>query len=152
MMTSVTAPEIVIGDTRHEHIRIRVLGRTHPGAQDSAEANWLVSPISIAVGGFTAEIPAALRSDELHRFREGLEQVQRSAAGTAVLKSIEAWISLAVVHEANGTLSVTGSADDQPGIGNTLRFAFDGLDAALLEPLVVSLRACEEQFPVVEGP
>jgi hypothetical protein len=148
----VTALEILIGDAGHEHVRIRVLGRTHPGARESAEANWLVTPIRIVVGGFTAEIPAALRADELHRFREGLEQVRDSAAGTAVLKSIEDWISLAVVHEANGTLSVTGSADDQPGIGNTLRFAFDGLDPGGLEQLVASLRACEEQFPVVAGP
>jgi hypothetical protein len=149
MMASVTSPEIVVGNPATQHVLITVTGRTHPSARDAADPNWLVSPISIVVGGFTAQIPAALRTDELHRFREGLEQVQRAGAGTAVLKSIEDWISLAVVYEANGTVSVTGSADDQPGIGNTLRFAFDGLEPALLDPLVAALRACEERYPLV---
>jgi len=159
MIADVTEPtepteptEIVIGDLDGEHVRIRVLGRTHAAPPEAAGSDWLVSPITIVVGGFTGQVPAALRSDELHRFREGLQEVQRTGGGTAVLKSIEDWISLAVVLQTNGTLSVTGSADDEPGIGNTLRFAFDGLPSEQLGPLVAALRECEDRFGSVPGP
>ena len=140
--------EIVLAaDTGAEGVVIRVRGRKNPQAADSSDGNWLVSPITVRVGGFVGEIPAGLRAEELVRFREGLEHVVTTGAGTAVLHSIEEWLSLAVVLLPSGVLDVSGAADDQPGIGNTLRFTLPPIDAARLGEWVEALRACEVAYP-----
>jgi hypothetical protein len=142
--------EIVLGaDTGGDRVVIRVRGRKHPQAADSSDGNWLVSPITVHVGGFTGEIAAGLRAEELVRFREGLEHVAQAGAGTAVLHSIEEWLSLAVVLQPSGVLDVSGAADDQPGIGNTLRFTLPPIDSDRLADWVAALRECELAYPPV---
>ena len=135
-----------------DSVLIRVVGRKHPQAADSSDGNWLVSPITVRVGGFVGEIAAGLRAEELVRFREGLEHVAQMGTGTAVLHSIEEWLSLAVVLEPSGVLNVSGSADDQPGIGNTLRFTLPPIDAARLPALIDALHACEQAYPPLSDP
>ena len=130
-----------------QSVRIRVQGRKHPQAADSSDGNWLVSPITVRVGGFVAEIAAGLRAEELVRFREGLEHIAHYGSGTAVLHSIEEWLSLAVVLQPSGVLDVSGAADDQPGIGNTLRFSLPPIDSAHLDEWVEALRDCETAYP-----
>jgi hypothetical protein len=145
--------EIVIGPDQGEpadSVRIRVVGRKHPQAADSSDGNWLVSPITVRVGGFVGEIAAGLRAEELVRFREGLEHVAQQGSGTAVLHSIEEWLSLAVVQEPSGVLSISGAADDQPGIGNTLRFTLPPIDGSQLPALIEALRACEQAYPPLD--
>ena len=130
-----------------DSVRIRVRGRKHPEAADSSDGNWLVSPITVRVGGFLGQVPAGLRAEELVRFREGLEHIAQVGSGTAVLHSIEEWLSLAVVLQPSGVLDVSGAADDQPGIGNTLRFTLPPVDSDRLDAWVAALRACEEAYP-----
>ncbi len=139
--------EIALAGGPADGVRIRVLGRKHPQAADSSDGNWLVSPITVRVGGFVGEIPAGLRAEELVRFREGLEHIAQNGTGTAVLHSIEEWLSLAVVLQPSGVLDVSGAADDQPGIGNTLRFSLPPIDAARLPEWVAALRDCEAAYP-----
>ncbi len=143
--------EIVIGDSG-DSVRIRVVGRKHPEAADSSDGNWLVSPITVRVGGFVGEIAAGLRAEELVRFRESLEHVAAHGTGTAVLNSIEEWLSLAVVHEPSGALSVSGAAADQPGIGNTLHFTLPLIDGSQLPVLIEDLRVCEQAYPPLAEP
>jgi hypothetical protein len=130
-----------------DEVRIRVRGRKHPQAADSSDGNWLVSPITVRAGGFVGDIPAGLRAEELVRFREGLEHVLQHGAGTAVLHSIEEWLSLAVVLLPSGVLDVSGAADDQPGIGNTLRFTLPPIDGSRLADWIAALKACEAAYP-----
>ena len=142
--------EIVVGSDSADSadsVTIRVVGRKHPQAADSSDGNWLVSPITVRVGGFVGEIAAGLRAEELVRFREGLEHVAQVGSGTAVLHSIEEWLSLALVYEPSGVLSVSGAADDQPGIGNTLRFTLPPIEGSRLTVLIDALRACERAYP-----
>lgn len=78
------------------------------------DGNWMISPISVRVGGFTAEIGATLRMDEIHRFNEGLKYINQNLDGAAVLASMELWIELAVRCEPNGHLSVVGEVTENP--------------------------------------
>jgi hypothetical protein len=133
-------------------VRIDVVGRMHPQASDSGDGHWLVSPVTLAVGGFTGTVAAGLRVEELVRFREGLEHLVEHRSGTAVLNSMEEWLSLAVVYEPSGVLSVSGAAADQPGIGNTLRFTLPPIEADRLPALVRALRAAEAAYPVLDDP
>jgi hypothetical protein len=138
------------GPAAVDRVLIRVVGRKHPQAAESSDGNWLVSPITVQVGGFVGQIAAGLRAEELVRFREGLEHVAAHGSGTAVLNSIEEWLSLAVVLEPSGVLSISGAAADQPGIGNTLHFTLPPIDGSLLGRLVEDLRACERAYPPLQ--
>jgi hypothetical protein len=111
-----------------------------------------VSPISATLGGFTAQIGAGLRIDELRTFRRGLEQLNQQLQGEAVLTSIEHWISLSVACRPNGSLSVTGQLDDDLGSGNVLSFTINDLDQTDLPTMLSALSAIEQTYPVLGTP
>ncbi|MCU1527104.1 MAG: hypothetical protein JWP75_867 [Frondihabitans sp.] len=130
-----------------EGVVITVERRQFPEAMDWEDGNWLVSPIRIAVGRFVGELPAQLRTDELASFRQGLEKIRESLNGEAELSSMDGWLSLSIRCSRNGSLAISGLADDKPGIGNKLRFEIDGMDQSFLPDLIDQLRAVEQAFP-----
>jgi hypothetical protein len=140
--------EVLIGSANNEHVRIAVLGREFPDARDYDDGNWLITPIDLRVGRFRGHLPADLRAEELRQFREGLESVYERLEGESVLASLDGWIDLTVRCEANGALTITGVADDRPGIGNKLRFQLEGLDQSYLPTIIGSLREAERAYPV----
>ncbi|MFU8871910.1 hypothetical protein [Micromonospora sp. SL4-19] len=153
MITGVAEPhELVIGRPSDDHLTVRVMGRMHPGSSDYWDGNWLISPISAHVGGFSAQLAAGLRVDELQTFRHGLELINQQLRGEAVLTSIEQWISLTVACRPNGSLSVTGELDDNPGIGNRLTFAVTGLDQSDIPAMLTARSAIENAYPLLGQP
>ncbi|WP_226900152.1 WapI family immunity protein [Nonomuraea phyllanthi] len=132
-----------------DHVLIRVLGRMHPGSTDFWDGNWLTSPIHVRAGGFTAKVDAGLRVDELRDFRAALERVYAEVRGAATLSSLEHWIELTVECHPTGSLSISGTVADHPGMRNTLHFEIDGLDQTDIPALVNALVAVEKQFPVL---
>ncbi|MFF5111523.1 hypothetical protein [Streptosporangium sp. NPDC000509] len=143
--------EIVIGRGRNfDHVLIRVLGRMHPGCTDFWDGNWLISPIHAQVGGFAAELDAALRTEELRDFRVALERVYTEVGGSATLSSLEHWIELTVECHPTGSLSIAGTVTDHPGMRNTLHFEIEGLDQTDIPELVSALVALEKRFPVLK--
>ncbi|MET9247676.1 hypothetical protein [Nonomuraea sp. NPDC003709] len=142
--------EIVIGRGRSfDHVLIRVLGRMHPGCTDFWDGNWLISPIHAQVGGFTAELDAGLRIEELRDFRVALERVDAEVKGSATLSSLEHWIELTVECRPTGSLSIAGAVTDHAGMRNTLHFEIEGLDQTDIPVLVDALVAAEKRFPVL---
>lgn len=131
---------------------VSVVGRMHPGAQDYWDGNWLITPIRLHIDGFSGTLAAGLRVEELGRFREELEGVYANVAGMAVLASLEGWLTLRVICRSTGSLEVTGVACDQPGTGNRLEFAVEGMDQTYLPPLIEALRQCEQHYPVLGRP
>ena len=144
--------EVLIGSGAHEHVRITILGRERPHAEDYDDGNWLITPIELRVGRFRADLPADLRAEELRLFRQGLESVYERLEGEAVLASLDGWIDIRVRCEANGALTITGVSNDCPGTGNELRFGIDGLDQSYLPPIIASLRNAEQAYPVRSDP
>jgi hypothetical protein len=142
---------VVVGDLSSDDVVVRVVGRMHD-ATDYLDGNWLTTPITIAVGRFHAELLADLRTDELQRFRRELQDVHSTLSGEATLESLDGWMTLRVRCEWNGALTVSGVANDQPGIGNRLTFQLDGLDQSHLPELIASLLNVEEAFPVIGSP
>jgi hypothetical protein len=140
---------IVIGVPDGDRIEIAVLGRAHPGATDYWDGNWVLTPLLIHIGGFTGNIGAQLRTDELHRFSDGLRHMQHFLDGSAVLASLEHWIELTVTCEPNGHLKVVGVVADRPGTGNRLSFAIEGLDQTFLPALIDALDAIAREYPVI---
>ncbi|MBB6350305.1 WapI family immunity protein [Nonomuraea muscovyensis] len=142
--------EIVVGRGREsDHVLIQVRSRMHPGSTDFWDGNWLTSPIHVRVGGFTARINAGLRVDELRDFRVALERVYAEVKGSATLSSMEHWIELTAECHPTGSLSISGTLADDPGMRNTLDFVIEGLDQTDIPPLVDALVAVEERFPIL---
>lgn len=144
--------EVLIGSAHGDHVRISVLRRERSDVHDYGDGNWLLTPISLRVGSFTGELAADLRTDELARFRTELESVCRHLTGEAVLSSLDGWVTVRVGCEANGSLRITGEADDQPAVGNQLRFRIDGLDQSYLPAIIAALAEVEERHPVRSSP
>jgi hypothetical protein len=146
------AGHITIGLTGNDHLTLRVEGRAHPGTVDYWDGNWMITPISVRVGGFTAEIAATLRMDEIHRFKRGLMYINQNLEGTANLASMELWIDLTVRCESNGHLSVSGDVIENPATDTHLEFEIDHLDRTMLPGWIASLDAIEREFPILGRP
>jgi len=144
--------QIVIGLHGNDRVIIKIEGRAHPGTTDYWDGNWMISPISVRVGGLTAEIAATLRMDEIHRFNEGLKYINQNLEGSAVLASMELWIDLTVRCEPNGHLSVAGDVTEDPGRGTHLEFEIDDLDQTMLPGWISALDDIEREFPVLGRP
>jgi hypothetical protein len=143
-------PSVTIG-TAGDRLTISVERRMHPGHGDFWDGNWLISPVTIVVGGFTGRISAGLRSEELVSFRAGLEAIHDSLTGEAKLDSLEGWVTLTLTGDGAGHVSVDGAVNDRPGMGNELRFRLE-LDQTYLPEIIDDLRRIESAFPVLDQP
>ena len=141
-----------IGSTNVEHLSITVLGREHAGADDYWDGNWVIAAISVAVGGFTGNVRASLRTDEIHRFNEGLKLVNQNLFGAAVLESMEHWISLTVQAGSRGRIAISGELRDGAGVGNVLSFDLAEVDQTYLAGWISDLDDIEKTFPVIGRP
>ena len=124
----------------------------HPRASDYWDGNWLITDIVVEVGSFHGELRAALRADELQRFRRQLEELYRTVSGTARLESMEDWIDLVVKVDAFGHVTIDGQLQDRAGAGNRLAFEIGNLDQSDLPPLIEGLVATEAAYPVLGAP
>jgi hypothetical protein len=129
-------------------VLIRVVERMHPDARDYWDGNWLVSPIEVRAGGFTASVLAGLRVEELMSFREQVQRLLLGDADTARLASMEEWLSL-TVRRRGEALDVRGVITDSPGLGSQLEFSIEGLMLSDLSPLIEELRSAEAAFPLL---
>ncbi|MHB1498853.1 MAG: WapI family immunity protein [Acidimicrobiales bacterium] len=95
--------------------------------------------------------PAGLRVDELARFRKQLQDLYRTLEGEARLESIEDWLNIVATGDGLGHVNVVGSAMDEPGMGNELRFRLQ-LDQTYLPAIIDSLLEVEAAFPILGKP
>ena len=145
--------DLLIGSLASDHVAVWVESRPHRDAQDFWDANWLVTPIEVRAGSFNARVPASLRADELQRFRQGLEAIDRLAAREATLESMEDWIRLQVTMAPVGAIGVSGNLVDSPGVGNRLRFDLAAdLHLADVGPWIDQLQRIEAAYPVIGSP
>jgi hypothetical protein len=144
--------EFRMGSIEGEHLSITLLGREHAGADDLWDVDWVISTISVAVGGFTGHVRASLRMDEIHRFNEGLKFLNQNLFGAAVLESMEQWITLAVKAGSRGRIEVKGELTDGAGVGNVLTFELAEVDQSYLASWISSLDDIEKAFPVIGKP
>ncbi|MGW7537288.1 WapI family immunity protein [Amycolatopsis sp. NPDC054798] len=142
---------VTFGAARGDRLVIAVRGRMHPGADDFWDGNWLISPIEIVSGGFTARLDAGLRVNELQAFREELEACDKSG-GSARLTSLEDWLDLTVTVAADGRVEAEGVAIADHSSGNRLSFRIEGIEYAQLTKITAALVAVETDFPVLGLP
>jgi hypothetical protein len=139
--------EIVIGSGSAE-IRMRPMVRSHPGATDYWDGNWIDTELSVRAGAFRGTWMACLRAEELLGFRRDLERLHRDLKGVGGFRSMEEWLNLRLEGDGRGHFGASAVALDRAGHGNRLEFEFM-MDQTEIPPIVTSLRAVEERFPVI---
>lgn len=141
-----------MSSTEVEHLSITVLGREHAGASDYWDGNWIICMISAAVGGFVGDIRASLRTDEIRRFNEDLKTLSQTLSGSAVLETMEQWITLTVQAASRGRIEISGELRDAAGNGNVLSFELPEVDQTYLGGWISSLDDIEQAYPVIGRP
>lgn len=142
----------MIGRPGAEHVALRVVARMNPEHSDYWDGNWLRTVVIVHVGAFEATYKAALRTDELSRFRGEVGKLYQTLKGQAHLRSMEQWLDVVISTDGLGNMSITGEARDEPGLGNRLRFTIDDYDQTDLPGLIQALDEALDRFPIIGLP
>lgn len=137
---------VLIGASGGEHVAIDVLYRADPDATDADDGNWLESEIAIRAGAWSGRFRAALRAEDFPAFRKQLAALYRDLAGVAGFSTMEEWLTLKLVGDRHGHISIEGEAIDVCGIGNRLLFHF-AIDQSYLPAAIEQLEGIEQAFP-----
>jgi hypothetical protein len=127
---------------------IVLLGRSHPGASDYWDGNWVRASVEVQAGGFHGSASGDLRTDELAEFHEQLTRLQSSLRGTAVFATMEEWLSIRVAGDGRGHMVFRCLIRDKPGIGNTLECTLVS-DQTFTRDTVAELTCAVQAFPII---
>jgi hypothetical protein len=130
-----------------DYLKLQVLGRVKPDAQDYWDANWLRCIAEASAGTFHGRIDWQLRNEDLVRFLHRLERLD-SRAGEALLDTGDGWLDVRVIRDQLGHIEARCQLVDNPAGGNTLEFRLR-LDEAAHAAIISQLRKVIERFPVV---
>jgi hypothetical protein len=146
-MSDAALAGVLIEGADGERVSIVVHSRTHPHALDFWDGNWLQARVEIQVGAWRGHYTADLRVEEFSRFRLQLERLGRGQPGHAEFSSMEYWLTLTVRIEETGGLSVSGTACDRPGTGNSLTFTFLHGAVTDVQEIARQLKRLVSKFP-----
>jgi hypothetical protein len=137
--------DLHIGQSEHEFIKITVVDRSSPNAQDFWDGNWLNVKTSILAGNFTANVDGQLRVDEFVTFQKELLTLHKSLTGHAKFETMEHWLKIVLLGDGKGQISLEGEVSDN--YENTLRFELI-LDQTFLPGILEELNQIIQAFPM----
>ncbi len=105
--------EVAVRCESEECLTISLLGRSHPGATDYWDGNWVRANVKVKAGGFRGSVGGDLRTEELARFLAQLGRLQESLRGTAEFATMEEWLSLRVSGDGKGHMEFRCVIRDQ---------------------------------------
>lgn len=143
--------EIAIRCDSGAFLTIRLFGRSHPGATDYWDGNWVKAAVEVTAGGFRGSVGGDLRVEELAKFHDQLVRLQESLRGTVEFETMEGWLSIRVTGDGKGHMEFRCVVRDQPGIGNTLDCTL-ATDQTFTRSTVTELAAAVQEFPVIGRP
>lgn len=143
--------EVTVRCDNGDFLTITLHGRSHPGAIDYWDGNWIRATVELKAGGFRGTIAGDLRGEELVQFHEQLGTLQKSLRGTAHFDTMEQWLSFRVTGDGRGHMEFRCVIQDQAGIGNTLECRLSS-DQTFTQSTVVQLTAATGEFPVLGKP
>ena len=139
-----------IGRSEREKVSITVRGYERAASGDIHDDNWLSVVVEVRVGAFAAKCDAAFLAQDFGPFRSQLGALYDVLVGEACFTTLEEQLSLRVVGDGRGGLTVTGEVRDRPGGANRLAFEF-ALDQTSLPSTLRELDAVVSKFPVRES-
>lgn len=131
---------ICIGSPAGEHVTIRVTS-----VESVHKDYWLTADAKISVGGFTSSFAFALQPRDLSSFRNQLMSMHRNLKGEAGFSTIEGQLEVKLVVQRTGRICVEGTAEDEAGMGNRLKFHFE-IDQSFLPDVVRALDDVETRI------
>ena len=140
-------PSFSLGSSESEKVAVSVRNYERSVTGDYHDDNWLSVRVEVGAGAFSGEFDAAFLTEDFVGFREQLVALYDSLKGEAIFATLEEQLSIRVVGDGCGGLTVTGEALDQPGIGNKLAFEF-ALDQTSLVPILRELDEIIALFPI----
>lgn len=141
---------VVLGSPEGDHLRLRVLRRTHADCSDYWDGNWLCCTIEVRAGSFSGEVGADLRADEFETFRDALRVLHQQLAGEATFSTMEHWLTVKVVGDGRGHFKADCELRE-PWEGTRLTFSLD-FDQTELPNVVRDMNTVLRTFPVVGRP
>lgn len=143
--------EIAIRSEGGEFLTLTLFARTHLGATDYWDGNWVAASVKVRAGGFQGTVGGDLRAEELVAFHAALGVVQDSLRGVAEFTTMEGWLSIRVEGDGRGHLVCRCIIRDEPGTGNTLTCTLAS-DQTFFRSTVAELAAAVQAFPVIGRP
>jgi hypothetical protein len=141
---------VVVGAS-DARVEVKPLSRSHPGASDYWDGNWIDCLVTATAGAFRGEVAACLRAEELAGFRRDLERLYRDLEGRGGFKSMEEWLTIELVGDGRGHFKGPCRLRDRAGHGNLLLFDVE-LDQSEIPAMLTQLRRIEAEFPVIGNP
>ena len=143
--------EVAIRGDGGDFLKITILGRSHAGADDYWDGNWISSLVEVKAGGFRASVSGDLRGEELAQFLDQLSKLQESLRGIAEFETMERWLSIRVSGDGSGHMAFQCVIMDQPGVGNTLDCTL-ATDQTFTQATIAGLVVAVQAFPIVGKP
>jgi hypothetical protein len=143
-------PSFAFGGEERERVEVEAHGYERAPTGEYYDDNWLRSSVSIAAGAFSGKFDAAFLTAEFLGFREQLQALYESLAGTARFETLEEQLSLVLVGDGRGGVLLKGIAVDVLGTGNRLEFEL-ALDQSYLHSALEGLNDIVTRFPVRAG-
>jgi hypothetical protein len=140
--------EVAIHCESHEFLSITLLGRSHPGASDYWDGNWIRAAVKLQVGGFHGSVVGDLRAEELADFHDQLASLQELLRGTAEFATMEEWLSIRVEGDGRGHLTFRCIIRDASGYGNTLNCTLT-TDQTFTRSTVAEMASAVQAFPII---
>ncbi|KGR76261.1 WapI family immunity protein [Ureibacillus sinduriensis] len=140
----------LLGDD-FEKVEIEVVTRSHPNTTDYWDINWIDSKISVEIPGYVVQFHAALRTDEISDFLQGLKLMYSNLRGKAALNNLDNAIFFECEMDHLGKLKWLGETCYPAGYGALLKFEFSS-DQSYLKKLIKELEAILSAFPVIGNP
>ena len=140
-------PSFSLGDSESGKVVVTVCNYERSVTGDYYDDNWLSVRVKVSAGAFSGKFDAAFLTGDFVDFREQLVSLYDSLKGEANFATLEEQLSIRVVGNGRGGLSISGEAIDQPGVGNKLIFEF-ALDQTSLVSLLGELNEIISLFPV----
>ena len=133
-------------------LKIRVVGRQFPDADDFWDGNWLQVEVHMKANGAEVTVQGPiLRSDEIATFLIGLEVMNRELSGKAELLCMEPNLNISIAFE--GSLgSIRGIVEITPEFSNQFHRFQVGGNPSDLPKLITECRRVLSRFPVVGRP
>jgi hypothetical protein len=139
------------GGEQAEYLAIAIVGSSHPGCLDYWDGNWLGAEVEVVAGSFRGSVVGSIRREEIHDFHQQVLRLFETLAGEAVFRTMERWLTIRMVGDGRGHITMEGELTDQPGYSNTLRFRL-AVDQTHLGPFRTGLGQIATKYPVIGQP
>jgi hypothetical protein len=139
-------PDLQIGG-----FRLWVHGREFPDVEDYWDGNWLSVTARVEANGARVQADGPfLRNTEVAGFLDSIRTLYATLDSSAELRSLEP--ELAIVLKGDGSGGIAVKIDLTPDHLNQQHTFEFGMDQTYLQPLIASLEAILEKWPIRSSP